>query len=136
VVTALVEANGTLKIGSRRIGFEHFVACCLVATTASFVGLLVTTRAYMEARQAVFADVPQRIPAIVLLPDRWIAAWPWQIAVPAPSLDFTRNDASYSGPVLYARDDVDGALERACRLPGRQVYRWIAAGRLEPLACP
>jgi hypothetical protein len=51
-------------------------------------------------------------------------------------MDFTRNDMFYSGPILYGRDDVDGALERACRLPGRQVYRWIAVGQLEPLACP
>jgi hypothetical protein len=136
VVTGLVEANGILKIGPRRVGFEHFVACCLIATTASFAGLLMTTRVYMTARQAVFADVPQRTPAVVLLPDRWLALWPWQIAVPAPSLDFTRNDMFYSSPILYGRDDVDGALDRACRLPGRQVYRWIAVGRLEPLVCP
>jgi hypothetical protein len=136
VVTGLVEANGSFKIGFRRIGFEHFVACCLIATTASFIGLLATTRVYMTAREAVFADVPQRTPAVVLLPNRWLALWPWQIALPAPNLDFTRNDMFYSGPVLYGRDDVDGALDRACRLPGRQVYRWIAVGRLEPLVCP
>jgi len=136
VVTALVDANGTLRIGSRRLRFEHFVACCLIAATASFIGLLVTTRAYMTARQAVFADVPQRTPAVVLLPDRWLALWPWQIAAPASSLDFTRNDMFYSNPILYGRDDVDGALDRACRLPGRQVYRWIAVGQLEPLVCP
>src|SRR6185437_2198878 len=58
VVTGLVDAGGMLKVGSRRIGFEQFVACCLIAATASFAGLLVTTRAYMTARQAVFADVP------------------------------------------------------------------------------
>jgi hypothetical protein len=136
VVTGLVEARGTMKIGSRRVGFEHFVACCLIAATASFIGLLLTTRVYMTARQAVFADVPQHTPAVVLLPHRMIALSPWQIPVPAFSMDFTRNDMFYSGPILYGRDDVDGALERACRLPGRQVYRWIAVGQLEPLACP
>jgi hypothetical protein len=136
VVTGLVEVRGTMKIGFRRVSFEHVVACSLIAATASFAGLLLTTRAYMTARQAVFADVPQRTPAVVLLPHRMIAVWPWQIPVPAFSMDFTRNDASYSGPVLYGRADVDGALDRACRLPGRQVYRWIAVGRLEPLACP
>lgn len=136
VVTSLVDASGLLRVGSRRVHFEGFAACCLLFGGVTFCGLLMTTRTYMHARQAVYAKVPPMLPATVLVPDRQLVLWPWQAdAVPASSLDFTRNDPPFTGSVLYGRDDMEDSMARACRLPGRQVYRWTSGG-LQHVGCP
>lgn len=129
VVTAFVDTSGLLRVGSRRVQFEGFAVCCLLFGGVTFCGLLMTTRTYMHARQAVYAEVPPMLPATVLVPDRLLVLWPWQAsAVEASSLDFTRNDPPFTGPVLYGRDDIQDSVARACRLPGRQVYRWTTGG--------
>ena len=136
-VTALVDTSGLLRFGSRRVAFEGFAACCLLCGTITFVGLLMTTRTYMQARREVYAATPPMQPATVLVPDRVFVFWPWQAeAIIAPSLDFTRNDPPFTGPVLYARDNVEDSILRACRLPGRHVYRWVAPGELQHVGCP
>jgi hypothetical protein len=52
------------------------------------------------------------------------------------SLDFTRNDLDWTGPILYGRADVPDAVARSCRLRGREVYRWEPPGRLVREICP
>jgi len=137
VVTALVDTSGLLRVGRRRVAFEGFAACCLLCGSVTFAGLLMTTRAYMQARQEVYAAVPPMQPATVMVPDRVLVLWPWQAAfIRASSLDFTRNDPPFTGPVLYARDNAKNSILRACRLPGRHVYRWVAPGGLQQVDCP
>jgi len=101
---------------------------------ASFAVLLFTTHGYIAARRAVFDPVPASQRAVVLLPNRELHLW-WWPDVPAAALDLTRNGIDYSGRVLYARGDVPDAAGRACRLPGRAVFRWEEPGRLVPVAC-
>jgi hypothetical protein len=136
IATSLVDASGLLRVGSRRVQFEGFAACCLLFGGVTFCGLLITTRTFMQARQAVYAEVPPLLPATVLVPGRQLVLWPWQTAaVEASSLDFTRNDPPFTGAVLYGRDNVENSVARACRLPGRQVYRWTPGG-LQHVECP
>ena len=137
VVTALVDTSGLLRVGSRCVAFEKFAACCLLCGSITFAGLLMTTRTYMQARREVYAAAPSMQPATVMVPDRVLALWPWQAApIMAYNYDFTRNDPPFTGPVLYARDNVEDSILRACRLPGRHVYRWVAPGELQPAGCP
>jgi len=137
VVTALVDTSGLLRVGSRRVAFERFAACCLLCGSVAFAGLLMTTRTYMQARQEVYAAAPPMQPATVMVPDRLLVLWPWQAApIMAHSLDFTRNDPPFTGPILYARDNVEDSISRACRLPDRHVYRWVAPGELQQVGCP
>jgi hypothetical protein len=51
-------------------------------------------------------------------------------------MDFTRNDIDYSDKVLFGRGDLADAVERACRLKGREVLRWEQPGRYVPVVCP
>ena len=137
VVTALVDTSGLLRTCGRRIPFERFAACCLLCGSVTFAGLLMTTRTYMQARQEVYAAAPPVQPATVMVPDRMLMLWPWQVApVLALSADFTRNDPPFTGRVLYVRDNVEDSILRACRLPGRQVYRWTEPGQLQEVDCP
>ena len=137
VVTALVDASGQLRVGSRRVAFEGFAACCLLCGSIMFAGLLMTTRTYMQARREVYAAAPPLQPATVMIPDRKLVLWPWQAEpITAGSLDFARNDPPFTGPVLYARDNVKDSILRACRLPGRHVYRWVAPRELQQVDCP
>ena len=137
VVTALVDTSGLLRVGSRRVAFEGFAACCLLCGSVTFAGLLMTTRTYMQARREVYAAAPPMQPATVMVPDRALMLWPWQAApIMARSFDFTRNDPPFTGPVLYARDNVEDSIFRACRLPGRHVYRWVTPGELQQVGCP
>ena len=136
-VTALVDTSGLLRAGSRRVAFEGFAACCVLCGGVTFAGLLMTTRTYVQARRAVYAAAPPMQPATVMVPDRMLVLWPWQAAsIEALSPDFTRNDPPFTGPVLYVRDDVEDSVLRACRLPGRHVYRWTEPGRLQEVDCP
>ncbi len=136
-VTALVDTSGLLRVGSRRVAFEGFAACCLLCGSVTFAGLLMTTRTYMQARRDVYAAAPPMQPATVMVPDRVLVLWPWQAEpIEAPSPDFTRNDPPFTGPVLYVRDDVEDSIPRACRLPGRHVYRWTEPGQLQEVDCP
>ena len=137
VVTALVDTSGLLRVGSRRVTFEGFAACCLICGGVTFAGLLMTTHIYLQARREVYATVPPMQPATVMVPDRMLVLWPWQAEpVEAFSPDFTRNDPPFTGPVLYVRDDLEDSVPRACRLPGRHVYRWMEPGRLQEVDCP
>ena len=137
VVTSLVDTSGLLRVGGRHVAFEGFAACCLLCGSILFAGLLVTTRVYMQARQEVYATLPPMQPAIVLVPDRLLVLWPWQQeSIEALSLDFTRNDPSFTGPVLFARYNTEHSVLRACQLPDRNVYRWITPGKLQAMTCP
>ena len=137
VVTAFVDTSGLLRVRSHRVSLESFAARCLLYGCVTFVGLLITTHTYMQARREVYAVAPALQPATVMLPDRLLVLWPWQVEpVRASSLDFTRNDPPFTSPVLYVRDNVENSVARACRLPGRHVYRWVGPGDLRPVSCP
>ena len=137
ILSAPVHTAGSLRFGGRRVAFEGFAAACLTYSAGAFLVLLVTTRLYIDARREVFKAAPPDVPAIVLLPDRQIKLWPWQIvSIPASNLDFTRNGIRWNGDVLYGRGDVHDAVVRACHLSGRHVYRWVGREQLQPVACP
>ncbi len=137
IATGLITEAGDIHSAVRRIGFEAFASACLVYAAGAFCVLLVTTHAYIEARRAVFdAPLPQAR-AIVLIPDRQLTMWWWQIApIPALSLDFTRNGIDFSAPVLYGRADLPDAFQRACRQEGRDVFQWEPPGRMVQVVCP
>jgi hypothetical protein len=125
VVTGLVASDGTFRLAARTYLFRGLVAANLVFCAMSLPGLIVTTRAYIDARRSVFAGIVPVSPALVLVPSRELRLWPWRwSAVEANSLDFARNDVDFNGPVLYGRLDAPDALVRACRLPGRTVLVW------------
>ena len=108
----------------------------MVFCLAVLPGLVVTTRAYIDARRAVLVDTVPVKPAIVLVPTRQLKIWPWQRRiVTASSLDFARGDVDYRDPVLFGRLDAPDAVARACRLsaegpssPG--AARAISSGRI------
>jgi hypothetical protein len=134
----LVDSTGHLRIAGRRVAFERFAAACLVYAAGTFCVLLVTTHIYMAARHAVF-DIrpPPDVRAIVLVPSRSLQIWPMQGGgLSAWSPEFTHNDIDYSGQLLYGRADLPDAVQRACRLEGREVFRWEEPGRLVRVVCP
>ena len=137
ITSGLVDATGQFRIAGRRVAFEGFAAACLVYAAGAFCVLLVTTHIYIDARRAVFSGQQPQSRAIVLLPNRRLWLWPWQAGgILADNKDFTRNGLDYTAPVLYGRDDVPDAVQRACRLAGREVFRWVEPGRLMRVACP
>ncbi len=135
--TALVDASGKLRLLGGTISIERLAAANLALGIGAFAVLLVTTHDYIEARRQIYAFPRPAAPAIVLLPHRDILLWPWQAQkVYAFGQDFTRNDIDLKGPLLYANLDVPDAVARACKLEGREVYRWEPPGRLVREACP
>jgi hypothetical protein len=135
IATGLVDEVGRLHIAGRRVAFEGFATACLMYAAGAFCVLLVTTHAYIAARRAVFVPQPESR-AIVLVPPRVLKMWPWQrLVIDASSLDFTRNDLDYKDRVLYGRADSPDAVSRACRMDGREVFRWEEPGRLVRTAC-
>jgi hypothetical protein len=137
IATGLVEGPGYLRIFGRRVAFSGFAVACLIYTSTAFLSLLVTTHVYIGARRAVFDGPLPKSRAIVLLPDRSLKQWWWSSPmIEAKNLDFTRNDIDYNGSVLYGRGDLPDAIQRACQLPGRDVFRWEAPGRLTAMKCP
>jgi hypothetical protein len=138
VASGLVDPTGDLRIAGRRVAFERFAAACLVYAAGAFCVLLVTTHIYMAARHAVFDNrPPPDVRAIVLVPSRSLQIWPMQGGgLSAWSPEFTHNDIDYSGQVLYGRADLPDAVQRACRLEGREVFRWEEPGRLVRVVCP
>jgi hypothetical protein len=137
IASGLLDEGGHLHIAGRRVRWEGFTSACLIYAMGAFCILLVTTNAYISARRAVF-DVHQReTRSIVLLPRRSLQMWPWQGGkIGAPTLDFTRNDINYNAQVLYGRADAPDAIPRACRLDGREVFRWENPGHLVRVVCP
>jgi hypothetical protein len=137
ITSCLVDEAGNLRIFGRRVAFEGYATACLVYAAGAFCVLLVTTHAYIDARRTVFDGPQPESRAIVLLPNRSLKMWPWQAGgIPAANLDFTRNDINYNAQVLYGRADVPDAVPRACRLDGREVFRWEGSGRLVRVVCP
>ena len=99
--------------------------------------LIMTGRAYIDARREIYAAAPPVAPAIVLVPDRVLRPWPWPwFGAVAYALDSARNDIDFKGPVLYGLADAPDAVARACRLGGRAVFHWRAPGGLERMVCP
>jgi len=135
IATGLADALGYVRAFGRRVSLEGLAAAMLLTVAASFCVLLVAAHGYIAARRAVFDPAPPSKRAVVLVPDRQLHRW-WWPEIPAPALDFTRNDIDYSGKVLYALGNVPDAAERACRLSGRAVFRWEEPGRLARVACP
>ena len=137
VATAMVDASGQLHLPGRTVSFDRFAAATLAFAAGAFCVLLVTTHAYIETRREVYRFARPDAPAIVLLPSRELLIWPWQVAyLYSNSLDFTRNDLDWTGPILYGRADVPDAVARSCRLRAREVYRWEPPGRLAREVCP
>lgn len=137
ITSGLVDEAGNLRIFGRRVAFEGFAAACLVYAAGAFCMLLVTTHAYIDARRMVFDGPQPESREIVLLTDRSLRMWPWQAGrIPAESLDFTRNDINYDARALYGRANVPDAIARACRLGGREVFRWEEPDRLVRVVCP
>ena len=134
VVTGLVAPDGTFRLGPRAYAFRGLVAANLVFCAMSLPGLIVTTRAYIDARRSVFTGVVPVTPALVLLPSRELQLW-GGITADADSRDFARNDVDFSGPVLNGRLDAPDALARACRLPGRTVLVWRGPGEFVRADC-
>jgi hypothetical protein len=137
ITSVLVDRSGSLIVAGRRVAFDSFAAACLVYAAAAFCVLLLTTHVYMDARREVFGGARPDGKSVILLPSRDLVLWPWQAELPvALTLDFTRNDIDYGGPVLYGRGDVRDAVARACRLGGRAVFRWEGPAHLVPMGCP
>jgi hypothetical protein len=137
ITSGLVDEAGYFRFRSRRVAFEPFVAACLVYAAGAFCVLLVTTHYYMVARRVVYAVPEPQTRSVVLLPTRLLTIWPWQdTPINAWSEDFVRNDIDFAGRVLFGRADAPDAVLRACRLDGREVYRWEAPGHLIRVVCP
>ena len=137
VATAMVDASGQLHLLGRTVPFDRFAAATLVFAVGAFSVLLVTTHAYIQTRREVYRFSRPDAPAIVLLPTGRLLIWPWQTGyLDSSSLDFTRNDLDWTGPILYGRADVPDAVARSCKLKGREVYRWEPPGRLVREVCP
>ena len=134
VVTGLVTSDGSFRLGLRTYAFRGLVAANLVFCAVSLPGLIVTTRAYIDARRAVFAGVVPVRPALVLVPSRELQLW-GGVTADADSRDFARNDVDVRGPLLYGRLDAPDALARACRLPGRAVLVWHGPGEFDRIDC-
>jgi hypothetical protein len=135
--TAIVDSSCQLRLWGRTVLIDRFAAASLAFAIGAFCVLLITTHVYIEARHQVYAFSRPDMPAIVLLPTRGLLLWPWQVhKVYMSSPDFTRNDLDLKGPILYGRLDVPDAVARACKLTGREVYRWELPGRLIREVCP
>ncbi len=136
VARALVRPDGTLR-GFGQLGFSSVVAGNLAFCAIMMPGLIWTTRAYIDARREILADIVPNQPAIVLLPNREIDPFDrHQDRIAADNRDFDRNDVDFSNPVLYGLATAPNAVARACALPGhRTVYEWIAPGRLNKKDC-
>lgn len=137
IASGYVQSDASFIFGGRRLDLNMLTAANLLFCIAMLPGLIITTRVYIDARRAVFADAAPVKPAIVLLPSRELKLWPWQRQlIEADSRDFARDDVDYKGPVLYGRLDAPDALARACRLPGRAVFIWRGPGDLVRQDCP
>ena len=133
---SVIDAGGQVRVGRKPVPLAGFAGAALVCAAAGFCVLLLTTHAYIDARRAVFDTAPPPGRAVVLVPNRWLWLWPWQrVPLPAANRDFTRSGTDFDGPVLYGRDDLPDSVERACRLPGRVVYRWQSGGIFESVSC-
>ena len=137
IVSGLVAADGTFRLWGRRYALGGLAAAVLAGSAVSMPWLIVTARAYIDARREIYAAAPPVAPAIVLVPDRVLRPWPWPwYGAVAYALDSARNDIDFSGPVLYGLADAPDAVARACRLGGRAVFHWRAPGGLERMGCP
>ncbi len=137
VVTSLVGADGALRLGAgRRVAFAGVAGATLMVSAISMPWLIVTTRAYIEARREVYAGAAPTAPAIVLAPTRALRVWPWpRLSITAENLDFARNNISFDGSLLFGLLDAPDAIARACRLKGRTVLLWRAPGEFTPAVC-
>ncbi len=136
IASGFVEADGSFVLWRRRLDFNALTVANVVFCLAVLPGLVVTTRAYIDARRAVLVDTVPVKPAIVLVPTRQLKIWPWQRRiVTASSLDFARGDVDYRDPVLFGRLDAPDAVARACRLSGRAVFAWRGPGDLVRQDC-
>jgi hypothetical protein len=136
ITSGLVDGAGYFRVRGRRVAFEGFAAACLVFAAGGFCVLLVTTHVYIAARRMVFEGPRPEARSIVLIPSRTIRMWPWEDGgIDASSSDFTRNDLDYDARVIFGRADAPDAIARACRLHGREVFRWEEPGRLVRVDC-
>jgi hypothetical protein len=136
IASGYVRSDASFIFCGRRLDLNMLTAANLLFCIALLPGLIITTRVYIDARRAVFADTAPVKPAIVLLPTRELKLWPWQRPIWVDSRDFARDDVDYKDPVLYGRLDAPDALARACRLPGRAVFIWSGPGDLVRQDCP
>ncbi len=129
--------DGTFRLwGVRRFAFAGFVAANLAVCAISMPWLIVTTRAYIDARHEIYASAPPVTPAIVLVPNRVLRLWPWPMYGRTDSnLDFARNAIDFDGPLLYGLLNAPDALARACALPGRAVFVWRGPNDLARADC-
>ena len=135
--TAIVDSSGELRLPRRTVSIDRFAAANLAFAVGAFCLLLVAAHHQMAARRQVYVFAKPNVPAVILLPTRSLLLWPWAAhEIPVSSLDLTRNDLDLKGPILYGRLDVPDAVARACRQPGREVYRWEPPGRLIREVCP
>lgn len=136
VAAGLAGPDGTFRLGARQFALSGLVAANLMVCAISMPWLIVTTRAYIDARREVYASIPPVTPAIVLVPDRVLNLWPWPRQRGFDSnLDFARNDIDFAGPVLYGLANAPDAIARACALPGRAVFVWRGPNDLAAADC-
>jgi hypothetical protein len=135
IITGLVDPRGEVRVFGKRVPFTRLASALLLYAIASFGTLLVTTHGYMAERRTVLDFPAPSARTVVLIPKRELRRW-WWPGIPAPAMDFTRNDIDYSDKVLFGRGDLADAVERACRLKGREVLRWEQPGRYVPVVCP
>jgi hypothetical protein len=137
VAGGLVAADGTFRLGrARQFALAGLAVAALAQSAVCMPWLIVTARAYIDARREIYAAAPPVTPAIVLVPDRTVRPRPWTThGAQAPAMDFARNDIDFRGPVLYGLADAPDAVARACRLGGRAVFLWRAPGVLERAEC-
>jgi hypothetical protein len=135
IMTGLVDPRGEVGVFGQRVPVPKLASALLLYATASFATLLVTTHGYMAERRTVLDLPAPSTRSVVLIPKRELRRW-WWPGIPAPAMDFTRNDIDYSDKVLFGRGDLADAVQRACHLQGREVLRWERPGRYVPVVCP
>jgi hypothetical protein len=99
IASGYVRSDASFIFRGRQLSLNTLTAANSLFCIMMLPGLIITTRVYIDARRAVFADAAPVRPAIVLLPSRGLKLWPWQRhLIKADSRDFARDDVDYKTP--------------------------------------
>ncbi len=141
LATALSDGRDTLRVYRWRLHLPTLTALHLAAYVGLSAVIAVNFSRYVAVRRQVYSTQPPQLPAIVLIPSRYIELSNHQTRpTKLGSADFPRNGVDIDGPVLYGRaddgsDSTDRYLARACSMVGRHVYVWREKGRLDEVDC-
>ena len=134
-VAALLRDGGALRLGRFRPDPGMLAALQACVFLGFGLGYAAAMHRQIDSRAALYREVPQDRPAVVLVRDHAVRLTRLQ-AQPQPvdARDFVRNGVDFDRPVLYGRD-LPGALAAACALRGGSVFLWQGPGTLERLPC-